>query len=390
MLFSTRPKEDRKDLYDREKEIEMIKDSIFRGEWTAVLGIRRIGKSSVVNVSVKESGSIPIYVNLTRLNTTKKKQYDKASFLSLLLESTNLTIRNYTFLGKISRIISNIVGLEEVDFSSLKVKGKLKKIDTKDLSYLFLELDRLAKDNRKKVTIVLDEAQELSKIAGINFPSLFHDIYEECNNTVVIFTGSMIRILESTLKDIEYQEPFFGRYIRKITLERFTKDQSEDFLTKGFEEEGISVDKQIIDEAVQKLDGIPGWLTIFGSEYSFAVKHGQKPRIDDIVSKAEEEAKSEAKNFLENSQSPLRYSAIILALDRLGGTGELKEIKKVSSTILDEEIPEPRVYELLNRLVDYTLVEKIDDKYSLPTDEPNRKGIVKSAEEIFKSETQRD
>jgi len=33
LLFSIRPKERREDLYNRQKEIEAIKDSISRGEW---------------------------------------------------------------------------------------------------------------------------------------------------------------------------------------------------------------------------------------------------------------------------------------------------------------------------------------------------------------------
>jgi len=62
LLFSTRPKESRRDLYDREKEIEIIKDSVSRGEWVSVLGMRRIGKTSVVNVAVNESGSVRVRV----------------------------------------------------------------------------------------------------------------------------------------------------------------------------------------------------------------------------------------------------------------------------------------------------------------------------------------
>ena len=79
----------------------------------------------------------------------------------------------------------------------------------------------------------------------------------------------MIRLVEKTLKDVEYNEPFFGRYIRKIELTRFTKEQSKDFLLKGFEEEKIKVDESTIEDAIKKFDGIPGWLTLFGSNILF-------------------------------------------------------------------------------------------------------------------------
>jgi AAA+ ATPase superfamily predicted ATPase len=186
------------------------------------------------------------------------------------------------------------------------------------------------------------------------------------------------------LKNIEYKEPFFGRYIRRVSLPKFTEEQSKDFLRRGFEEEGIKVSEDIIDYAWRKFDGIPGWLTFFGSEYSVAVKHGLKPDIDRIVSNTIKEIKEEVINFLKYSQSMERYSAIILALDRLGGEAELREIRKIASSLLNEEIPAPRIYEMLNRLLNYSLIEKSNNKYSLPKDEPNRIGMTLAAKEFLK------
>jgi len=383
LLFSTRPKERREDLYDRDKEIEMIKDSIFRGEWITVLGMRRIGKTSVVNVAVNESGSIRVRVDLLRIYNPAKKQYGKEEFLSLSLEAVNETIRNYTFLGKVTRVIGNILGVDEIELN--KVKVKLKKMRGQDVIYILSQLDTLTKDNKKKLVLIFDEAQELSKIVGISFPSLFHDLYDNCTNTVVIFTGSMVRLVEKTLNDVEYNEPFFGRYIRKIELTRFTKEQSKDFLLKGFEEENVKVDENVIEDAVKKFDGIPGWLTLFGSEYSFSAKHGLKAKVEEIVEKAVEEVKNEVKNFIMYSQSPLRYSAIILAIDRLGGRGKLNEIVKVVSTLLEEEISKSRVYEMLNRLVDLDFLKKDKEGiYSFHDDIPNSLGVVKAVEEVFR------
>jgi AAA+ ATPase superfamily predicted ATPase len=387
MLFSTRPKESREDLYDREREIEILKDSIRRKDWIAVLGIKRVGKTSVVNVAVRETDSMSLKLNLMKLHDPRRKKYPRENFISLILENVNGLVKSYTMAGRVVRIISNVLGIDEesfMEFNIIKIRPRLKKFRKEDLTYLFRELDTFAKDNKKILTIVFDEAQELVKISEIDFPSLFHDIYDYCQNTVVIFTGSMIRVVESVLKNIEYKEPFFGRYIRRVSLPKFTEEQSKDFLRRGFEEEGIKVSEDIIDYAWRKFDGIPGWLTFFGSEYSVAVKHGLKPDIDRIVSNAIKEIKEEVINFLKYSQSMERYSAIILALDRLGGEAELREIRKIASSLLNEEIPAPRIYEMLNRLLNYSLIEKSNNKYSLPKDEPNRIGMTLAAKEFLK------
>ncbi|TDA31867.1 MAG: hypothetical protein DSO04_03205, partial [Hadesarchaea archaeon] len=55
MLFDDRPKEDRKALFDREKEVNELKKSL-KHPITVVTGIRRIGKTSVLKVSLKEIG----------------------------------------------------------------------------------------------------------------------------------------------------------------------------------------------------------------------------------------------------------------------------------------------------------------------------------------------
>ena len=94
-------------------------------------------------------------------------------------------------------------------------------------------MDQLASDQKKRLVLVIDEAQEMMKVSGINFPSVLHDVYDYCKNTAIAFTGSSVGLLERTIKNLEYEKPFFGRYIRKIKLERFSEEMSRDFLKRG-------------------------------------------------------------------------------------------------------------------------------------------------------------
>lgn len=102
---------------------------------------------------------------------------------------------------------------------------------------------------------------------------------------------------------------------------------------------------------LRRFDGIPGWLTFFGSEYSFRIRHGENQiNVEGIEKMAVEEVRKEIKDFILGTQSPEGYSATISALDRLGGKGSVADVMKVVNSILSE-VPEPRVYEILNRLV---------------------------------------
>ena len=73
---------------------------------------------------------------------------------------------------------------------------------------------------------------------------------------------------------------------------------------------------------------------------------------------------------------------MVIALDRLGGRGTLGEVTKVVNELIGE-VPEPRVYEILNRLVNMGFIEKVNDEYVLPRGTPNRKGMLMASREVI-------
>ncbi len=73
---------------------------------------------------------------------------------------------------------------------------------------------------------------------------------------------------------------------------------------------------------------------------------------------------------------------MVIALDRLGGRDTLGEVTKVINELIGE-VPEPRVYEILNRLVNMGFIEKVNDEYVLPRDTPNRKEMLTASREVI-------
>ncbi|WP_261310571.1 hypothetical protein [Saccharolobus shibatae] len=124
------------------------------------MDMRRIEKTSVINVAVKESEAIKVSINLMRIHDSRKKHYPKDVLISLLIEEINEAIKNYTILGKVAKLLSNILGVEEIQAN--KVRAKLKKIRGTDVTYVIREMDSIARDNKKQLAIILDEAQELA------------------------------------------------------------------------------------------------------------------------------------------------------------------------------------------------------------------------------------
>lgn len=66
MLFDLRPKESRKDLFGRERELLEL-ERLTESEWVAVVGARMTGKTSLVKTFVAKSrrdDTLVLYLNL--------------------------------------------------------------------------------------------------------------------------------------------------------------------------------------------------------------------------------------------------------------------------------------------------------------------------------------
>ncbi|MEM1560645.1 MAG: ATP-binding protein [Ignisphaera sp.] len=62
MLFDPKPKESRKDLFDRENELMELKNSVEHGPLiTLCIGVRRSGKTSLIRTFMNEYGYPSLY-----------------------------------------------------------------------------------------------------------------------------------------------------------------------------------------------------------------------------------------------------------------------------------------------------------------------------------------
>jgi len=390
-LFDTRPKERRSEFYNRDTEISMLVESIKRKEWVALIGSRRIGKTSIINVSLNEMRDVLTFkLNLMRLSIKGiKKVYPLSSLLNLILDESHRLISSELPMGKFVNFLSKRLGVEIetiINFDKVKIVPKLKRLNSADISLIMRELDDIAKGVGKTLVLVFDEVQEMFRVGGLNVGALFHDIYDWCKNTTVIMAGSAPGLVMSMLDSLEYEAPFFGRYVRRIELKRFSKEQSIEFLTKGFEENNVKIPEEVIEYAVRMYDGVPGWLTSFGSEVSMSVKiAGRIPDLsfyNTIFEKAVKEVEHDVESFFQLSQAPQRYAAIILALDRLGGKASWSELKRSASMILGEEIPGSRLTEMCKRLVDVAFLIKEADSYIFP-DPPTARALINVAKKML-------
>ncbi|AJC71776.1 ATPase [Thermococcus guaymasensis DSM 11113] len=352
MLFDLQPKMRREDLYDREEELKEFSEAVELGETLVLLlGIRRLGKSSLLNVALSESGKPFSKIDVRSLYFTHgsiPQELLARKLLEGLLKS--LKGRDKLRIGLVNAL-SRVKGV--------KISGIQVEFDEKpDLSELLERLDAWAEKTGKRVIIAFDEAQYL-RLSGIQYDGLIAYAVDNLPNLTFVLTGSEVGMLHDFIGLDNPRKPLFGRYAREITLKRFSREQSGDFLRRGFDELGVKVHEEEIERVVEKLDGIVGWLTLYG--YLRGVrKLPEKDALDELFERAKALVLDEISTLTRYSA---RYwyllKAVSLGNDSWSSIKEYVEFKA-------GKINDAKFSALLKNLVKYGYLEKTSDGYSIP------------------------
>jgi len=353
-LFDPRPKTRREDLYDRDRELEALQRAIAACQPLVVLvGPRRCGKTSLLQVALSSSSVPSIVIDCRVFEGRTSVRY--ADLLRVLENSINEVAKPFAklldFLKRVKGIRVLGTGIEFESYSPRRVS----------LSDVLKAVNDWGEEEGKCVVIAFDEAQELSKLRGTSILPVVAHAYDYLRNLCLIFTGSMVGMLYRFLKLDNPSSPLYGRSFVRIELGPFTKEESRDFLHRGFREYGLEPPSDVIEYAVEKLGGIPGWLTLFG--YT-AVTRGRVDRaiVDEVLDIASSIALEELKHFLElRYQAAKRYVAILKAIAQ--GFNTWSKIKRFLEIEEGARISDSDLYLLLKNLIDASIIRKTNNEY---------------------------
>ncbi|WP_010477104.1 AAA family ATPase [Thermococcus zilligii] len=340
MYFDERPKSRREDLYDREGELEEILTSIESRKPLVVLkGIRRLGKTSLLRVALNEARVPHVIVDLRGVNPNSRRDL----YLRFQAALNEYLSKNASLFARLKKKIKLIEG---VNLSEIGVSLSWKNPET-----LYSLISALEGEG---FVIAFDEVQEARGPAGKELASLIAHFYDY-GETTFILTGSEIGLLYDFLGVENPDAPLYGRAFQEIELLRFSREQSLDFLRKGFEQAGIDAPEEVLENAIDRLDGIVGWLVKFGV---VSLREGLREEvIYKVLEEASRLALAELKRFLE--KRPLarrRYLTVLRAI--ASGKNTWGELKREVERKEKREIEDAALARLLNALLKASFVEK--------------------------------
>jgi len=341
-LFNLNPKESSKELFGREKEINELIRLIKARRWIALLGPRMVGKTSLIKVANRKLGKIGIRAVYVNLWGTKGTQ----GLLSALARGVN---NEKTILQRIKG------AAEEIEGISIGPGGISVSISKKPMKTMWDLLAAIGKQTENCV-IELDEVQELLVISG-HLLKLLANIFNTYPNMIFVFTGSMFGLMKTLLEPTS-TSPLYGRSPARLHLQPFNSETAREFLRKGFQEYNETVEENLVNEAVERLDGIPGWLTLYGNNVAVRKLRHQKA-LEETISEGTKIVKDELEHFLEGRDRTL----YLASLKATATSARWKEIKGAIETAKDSTVNDATVQNILENLKAAMLMDEKDNVY---------------------------
>jgi len=348
MYFDPQPKENLEDLFDRKEELDKFSRALGYSSLIVIFGLRRTGKTSFMNVALKESDQPYITLDLRDLSYNPSH-----ADIVKKIESAFNNI-NKRWLTAIINALRRVKGVSILG-NSVSLDWSNKGIDIADL---LDSLDRWAGENDKRFLLAFDEIQIIRGEKSI--PRLFAHVIDYDQNIRLVVTGSEMGLLFDFLGFDDPDSPLYGRHYTEIKMQGFTVEESMEFLREGFKQIRLSPDKDVLEYAVQNLNGIVGWLTLFGTRCRDE-NQVNKGIVDTVRTEGGKLSRREAIKLV--NYSP-RYAVVLNHLARTG-KASWSQLKSILEARENRRLPNSTVSDILNKLVKTSLVEK-DGEYSIP------------------------
>jgi len=367
MYFDLQPKSRREDLFDMEEQMERLL-SMLRGRREAfplvvVKGRRRTGKTSLIKTALSTSGLPHLILDGMAFSGTPRIK--GRSLLRVLERELNRCVKEQG--GWREKLLQALRGVRWIKIDSeppwihFEWDKPERELDLLDLIHSFREF---ATRNGTRFILVLDEAQELKRVAGFSFQKLMAHVYDHVGEIQMIVSGSQAGLLDEFLGLRDPSSPLFGRGVAEVEVSELPEERALEFLRKGFEQAGLRVEEEVLHSAVRKLGGTIGWLTLFGAK-AVEAKRASEEILELTLEIASGLEAREFSNFLRvRKRAAKRYLAIMRTAAGMEGSSwknlkrglEMEEGRRIADNIFSH---------LLQELVDAGFMRKSDGVYSV-------------------------
>ncbi|MEM4336072.1 MAG: ATP-binding protein [Candidatus Anstonellales archaeon] len=342
MYFDPEPKESRKDVYNFEQEYDALKKSILgRDRIIVIKGLRRTGKTTLMKVVYNELKEAKCFIDGRVVEPRQSAVY------SALLNAVAGAVTE-KYVGVKAREIIEAIRFEFMGISlSLKKERALR---------FFSDVDKVLERKKETLIVFIDEVQ---RINPGNIDGIIAHVFEHTKNIKFVLAGSEIGLLDQVI-GTDAKSSLYGRPKKIIQIQKLTEEQAKGFLRSGFKQAGIKMEEDEIERVVEVLDGVIGWLTLFGY---YAIEEGKKTALKKVIEEGAKITAEEIENFLRGREIARRkYLRIMEGL--VAGLRWI-EVKRLLEAEEGKKVNDKMVSKYLAELEKYSFIVKTDGRYFL-------------------------
>jgi len=344
----------------------------------AFIGMRRIGKTMLLKKFLDEKKDsedlLCAYIDLEDIASSPRifSIYYTGELIYALARKKGIVENKEKFFDPVSLLsISANISAAALEISR-KLFEDLNKVDVDYFSlvkFAFSVPQKIAKSEEIKVTVALDEFQELKNLNNFavikNIFSIFRAEIEKQQDVGYVACGSAISMIEKVFKD--HESPLFAQFkIEKISP--FTREDSVLLASKIFELERKNADALALNLIYKFSFGHPSYVTYIANSCCELSNIMDKEVTSDIVENAFIQ-----QVLSENGQIAMLCNYIYnISIDRVQGMGSLKSVLNVLAR--DDGLTLSEISKKLNQktgvtsnllksLLESDLVVKKDMKY---------------------------
>ena len=248
-----------KDFANRERELEELARKLKETVRIFLLAPRRYGKTSLIkNVLdlLGQQGMLTAYLDLYWPNSSQ--EFFELWMSNVILSSTSIARRAARVVKDFLPRVRPKLGFDPTGSPqiSLDLYGPAFAEATEEVFNL---PERIAKAERKRFVVVLDEFQEILRFDGEALERQLRAAIQHHENVSYLFAGSRTRILTDMVSD--ETRPFY-QMGTLMTLEKIPEEKFAQFIENKFSKSGKSISPKALDFLMKRSENVPHYVQL--------------------------------------------------------------------------------------------------------------------------------
>ncbi|MDE7438692.1 MAG: ATP-binding protein [Muribaculaceae bacterium] len=237
---------------DRVTEQEQLTKAVINGRNVVLLSPRRMGKTSLINISLEDSVDIrenyqTFFIDILQSNSLSEFTYllGKAVF-NALAEKSQKGVKGFL------AALKSLKGTFGFDALTGLPTFNIQLGDIQHPEYTLDEIFNYLEQSEKPVILVIDEFQQITKYPEKNTEAILRQHMQQMSNASFIFAGSEFSLLQEMF--VSSKRPFYNSS-EMMHLGPISEDIYIEFAKRLFEERNRSIDEEPIRWAYCLFDG---------------------------------------------------------------------------------------------------------------------------------------